>query len=58
MCDRTHPRRPVVRANLSGGGVISYYAVGRQLVAIASGMKSSVWPGAAQHSRILVFGLC
>ena len=41
----------------AGGGVISYYAGGRQLVGIASGMKSSVWPGAAQQSRILVFGL-
>jgi len=40
-----------------GGGVISYYAGGRQLIGVASGMKSSVWPGAAQQSRILVFGL-
>jgi alcohol dehydrogenase (cytochrome c) len=41
----------------SGGGVITYAAGGRQLLGIASGMKSSVWPGAAQQSRILVFGL-
>jgi Glucose dehydrogenase len=41
----------------AGGGVISYYAGGRQLIGIASGMKSTVWPGAAQQSRILVFGL-
>ena len=41
----------------AGGGVISYYAGGRQLIGIASGMKSSVWPGAAEQSRIVVFGL-
>ena len=41
----------------AGGGVITYTANGRQLVGIASGMKSTVWPGAAQQSRILVFGL-
>jgi alcohol dehydrogenase (cytochrome c) len=41
----------------TGGGVISYAAGGHQLVAIASGMKSPVWPGAAQQSRILVYGL-
>jgi len=40
-----------------GGGVITYGAGGRQLLGIASGMKSTVWPGAAQQSRILVFGL-
>jgi len=40
-----------------GGGVISYSVGGRQLIGIASGMKSSVWPGAAQQSRILIFGL-
>ena len=41
----------------TGGGVISYSAGGRQLVAVASGMKSPTWPGAAQQSRILVYGL-
>ena len=41
----------------AGGGVITYVAGGRQLVGVASGMKSTVWPGAAQQSRILVFGL-
>lgn len=40
-----------------GGGIISYSAGGRQLIAVASGMKSPVWPGAASKSRILVFGL-
>jgi len=41
----------------TGGGLITYIAGGRQLVAVASGMKSPVWPGGAQQSRILVFGL-
>ncbi|MEO7363327.1 MAG: PQQ-binding-like beta-propeller repeat protein [Gemmatimonadaceae bacterium] len=41
----------------TGGGIISYNAGGRQLIAVASGMKSPVWPGAANKSRILVFGL-
>lgn len=30
---------------------------GRQLLGVASGMKSPMWPGAAQQSRILVYGL-
>lgn len=41
----------------TGGGIISYSAGGRQLVAVASGMKSPIWPGTANKSRILVFGL-
>lgn len=41
----------------TGGGIITYVAGGRQLIGVASGMKSPVWPGAAQQSRILVFGL-
>lgn len=41
----------------TGGGIISYSAGGRQLIAVASGMRSPVWPGAASKSRILVFGL-
>jgi alcohol dehydrogenase (cytochrome c) len=41
----------------TGGGIISYSAGGRQLVAVASGMKSPTWPGAAKQSRILVYGL-
>jgi alcohol dehydrogenase (cytochrome c) len=32
-------------------------AGGRQLIGVASGMKSPVWPGGAQQSRILVYGL-
>lgn len=41
----------------TGGGAISYSAGGRQRIAVASGMKSPTWPGAAQQSRILVHGL-
>ncbi len=40
-----------------GGGIVSYSAGGRQRVAVASGMKSRIWPGAADQSRIQVFGL-
>jgi alcohol dehydrogenase (cytochrome c) len=41
----------------TGGGVITYIAGGRQLLGVASGMKSSTWPGAANQSRIRVYGL-
>jgi alcohol dehydrogenase (cytochrome c) len=41
----------------TGGGVITYTAGGKQLLAVASGMKSPVWPGGASESRMLVFGL-
>ncbi len=41
----------------NGGGIVTYSAGGRQLVAIASGMKSIVWPGGAKQSRILIYGL-
>lgn len=41
----------------TGGGIITYIAGGRQLLGVASGMKSPVWPGAANKSRILVYGL-
>ena len=40
-----------------GGGIVSYSAGGRQRIGVASGMKSMIWPGAAEQSRILVFGL-
>ncbi|HZF31404.1 MAG TPA: PQQ-binding-like beta-propeller repeat protein [Gammaproteobacteria bacterium] len=40
-----------------GGGIVTYSAGGRQLLAVASGMKSPIWPGAADQSRIQVFGL-
>jgi len=41
----------------TGGGVITYAVSGKQLLAVASGMKSPVWPGGASESRVLVFGL-
>ena len=42
-----------------GGGIVSYMAGGRQLIGVASGMRSLVWPErfAAEQSRIRVFGL-
>ncbi|MDQ6769732.1 MAG: PQQ-binding-like beta-propeller repeat protein, partial [Gemmatimonadota bacterium] len=40
-----------------GGGIVTYMAGGQQLVGVASGMKSPVWPGASTQSRILVLGL-
>jgi alcohol dehydrogenase (cytochrome c) len=41
----------------TGGGIVTYVAGGRQLVGVASGMKSPVWPGGSTQSRILVLGL-
>jgi len=41
----------------TGGGIVTYIAGGRQLLGVASGMKSPIWPGGAAQSRILVFGL-
>ena len=41
----------------TGGGIITYSAGGKQLLGVASGMKSPVWPGGASQSRILVYGL-
>lgn len=41
----------------TGGGIVTYLAGGRQLLGVASGMKSPMWPGGAQQSRILVYGL-
>jgi alcohol dehydrogenase (cytochrome c) len=41
----------------TGGGIVTYNAGGRQLVGVASGMKSPVWPGGSTQSRILVLGL-
>jgi alcohol dehydrogenase (cytochrome c) len=41
----------------TGGGIVTYRAGGRQLIGVASGMKSPMWPGGAQQSRILVYGL-
>jgi alcohol dehydrogenase (cytochrome c) len=39
----------------TGGGIITYTANGKQRLAVASGMKSPVWPGGAQQSRILIY---
>jgi alcohol dehydrogenase (cytochrome c) len=41
----------------TGGGLVTYKAGGRQLLAVASGMKSPIWPGGASQSRIVVLGL-
>jgi alcohol dehydrogenase (cytochrome c) len=41
----------------TGGGIITYNAGGRQLVGVASGMKSPIWPGGAAQSRVIVLGL-
>jgi alcohol dehydrogenase (cytochrome c) len=41
----------------TGGGIVSYRAGGRQLLGVASGMKSPIWPGAARQSAIRVYGL-
>jgi alcohol dehydrogenase (cytochrome c) len=41
----------------TGGGVVTYLAGGHQLLGVAAGMKSPVWPGGADRSRILVFGV-
>lgn len=46
--DRTEP---------NGGGVVSYNVGGRQRIAVASGMKSPIWPVQPKSSRIVVFGL-
>jgi len=43
--------------NAIGGGVVTYRAGGKQLVAVAAGMKSRVWPVPVQSNRIIVFGL-
>jgi alcohol dehydrogenase (cytochrome c) len=40
-----------------GGGIVSYSVGDRQLVAVASGMKSRIWPGATSQSRIQVLGV-
>jgi len=40
-----------------GGGVVAYLAGGRELIGIASGMRSATWPGGSQQSRIVVYGL-
>ena len=40
-----------------GGGLVVYQAGGQELLGVAAGMKSFAWPGAADNSRVLVYGL-
>ncbi|MDB4878336.1 MAG: pyrrolo-quinoline quinone [Gemmatimonadetes bacterium] len=40
-----------------GGGIVSYSAGGRQLIGVAAGMKSPIWPGGSLASQILIYGL-
>lgn len=40
-----------------GGGIVSYSAAGKQRIAVATGMKSFIWPSDAAESRIEVLGL-
>ena len=40
-----------------GGGLVVYSAGGQELLGVAAGMKSFAWPGSADKSRILVYGL-
>jgi alcohol dehydrogenase (cytochrome c) len=43
--------------NAIGGGVITYSAGGRQLIAAATGMNSPTWPVKAGTAKIVVYGL-
>jgi alcohol dehydrogenase (cytochrome c) len=40
-----------------GGGIVSYLSGGRQRIGVAAGMRSPLWPGASQSSRIIVYGI-
>jgi alcohol dehydrogenase (cytochrome c) len=40
-----------------GGGLLVYGAGGHELLGVAAGMRSFAWPGSADKSRILVYGL-
>ena len=40
-----------------GGGIVSYLAGGRELIGVAAGMKSPIWPGGSAASQIVVYGL-
>ena len=40
-----------------GGGIISYEAEGKQRIAVADGMVSSLWPAAKVSSKLIVFGI-
>ena len=39
-----------------GGGIASYSAAGRQLIAVASGVNNPIWPSPATVSSIIVYG--
>jgi alcohol dehydrogenase (cytochrome c) len=41
----------------AGGGIITYNAGGKQFVAVASGMTSSIWPTPKTTAKIVVFGV-
>ena len=43
--------------NAIGGGVVTYRAAGRQLVAVAAGFRSRIWPAPGDANRVVVFGL-
>jgi alcohol dehydrogenase (cytochrome c) len=40
-----------------GGGLVVYSVGGQEFLGVAAGMKSFAWPGSADKSRILVYGL-
>ncbi len=40
-----------------GGGIISYAVEGRQRIAVASGMVSSLWPTDKVNAAVIVYGL-
>ena len=40
-----------------GGGIVSYAVAGRQLIGVATGMKSPIWPGGSAASQIVVYGV-
>jgi alcohol dehydrogenase (cytochrome c) len=41
----------------AGGGIITYGVNGKQLVAVASGMTSPIWPTPKTTAKIVVFGI-
>ena len=47
----------IATAQSIGGGIVSYSAGGRQLIGVAVGMMSPIWPGGSAASRIVVYGL-
>ncbi len=41
----------------AGGGIVTYNAAGKQLVAVAAGMTSPIWPTPKTTGKIVVFGV-